>query len=201
MELFINKVVTSVVQIILFSLVPFVWWIITARKKCKFTQWIGLKKIEGGKKTALAIVLVSFAFILIGAFTLFVLKDVEMATSDFKGLGVAAIPAILVYAIFNTSLPEEILFRGFLLKRISNKFGFVSANIIQSILFGLMHGVMFFKYVGILKAILIIVFTMVIAWFMGYINEKKSNGSIIPGWIIHALSNIFSGLCAAFSIF
>ncbi len=201
MELFINKVVTSVVQIILFSLVPFVWWIITARKKCKFTQWIGLKKIEGGKKTALAIVLVSFAFILIGAFTLFVLKDVEMATSDFKGLGVAVIPAILVYAIFNTSLPEEILFRGFLLKRISNKFGFVSANIIQSILFGLMHGVMFFKYVGILKAILIIVFTMVIAWFMGYINEKKSNGSIIPGWIIHALSNIFSGLCAAFSIF
>lgn len=124
-----------------------------------------------------------------------------MATSDFKGLGVGAIPAILVYAVFNTSLPEEILFRGFLLKRISNKFGFVSANIIQSILFGLMHGVMFFKYVAVLKALLIIVFTMVIAWFMGYINEKKSNGSIIPGWIIHAVSNIFSGLCAAFSIF
>lgn len=201
MELLLNKVVSSAVQIIIFAFIPFIWWIITSRKQCKFTEWIGLKKVKAGEGTVLGIIAVTISFILLGAFTLFALKDVEMATSNFKGLGVGAIPAIFVYAILNTSLPEEILFRGFLLKRLSNKFGFDFANIIQSILFGTIHGGMFFSYVGIKKTIVITIFTATIALFMGYINEKKANGSIIPSWIIHALSNIFSGLCAAFSVF
>ena len=33
------------------------------------------------------------------------------------------------------------------------------------------------------------------------VNEKKAEGSLIPGWCIHAAANIFSGLCAAFIIF
>ena len=48
--------------------------------------------------------------------------------------------------------------------------------------------------------ILIITFTGVIGWFMGYINEKKSSGSMLPGWMIHTVSNLFSGIIAAFSI-
>lgn len=74
------------------------------------------------------------------------------------------------------------------------------ANTIQALLFGLLHGVMFFLLVGTVKTILIIIATGVIAWFMGYINEKYSNGSIIPSWIIHTISNLLSGVCAAFLI-
>ena len=201
MSLFINKLLSSAVQIVLFTLVPFVWWLVTARKKQNFFDWIGLKKPQGGKKTFLGTLIVALIFLVFGAFTIYTLGNTENATSDFAGLGIKAIPVVLVYAILNTSLPEEILFRGFLLKRISNKFGFGVANVIQSLVFGIMHGVMFFSLVGISKAILIIAFTSSIAWFMGYINEKKANGSIIPSWTIHALSNIFSGLCAAFMIF
>lgn len=62
------------------------------------------------------------------------------------------------------------------------------------------HGVMFFTLAGAVKAILIIAFTGAIAWFMGYVNEKCANGSIIPSWIIHTVSNLFSGSCAAFLI-
>lgn len=54
-----------------------------------------------------------------------------------------------------------------------------------------MHGVMFFSHVGIVKAILKSIFTSSIAWLMGYINEKKANGSIVPSWIIHAISIYF----------
>ncbi|MDD4437761.1 MAG: hypothetical protein PHS04_06990 [Tissierellia bacterium] len=50
MELLVNKIVSSIVQIILFTFIPFIWWLITARKKQKFTEWIGLKKTEGRKK-------------------------------------------------------------------------------------------------------------------------------------------------------
>ena len=173
---------------------------VTARKKQSFTEWIGLKKIDGGKKTLMATILVTVAFLFSGVLTLYALRGVETATSEFAGLGLVAIPAIIVYATFNTAFPEELLFRGFLLKRLANKLGFNIANLIQALLFGLLHGATFFSIVGVIKSILIIVFTGAIAWFMGYINEKNSNGSIIPSWIIHTISNLFSGICAAFAI-
>lgn len=74
------------------------------------------------------------------------------------------------------------------------------ANGIQSILFGLLHGIMFFRFIGIMKSILIILFTGMVAYAMGYVNEKKANGSIFPSWFIHALSNLFASLVAMFSI-
>lgn len=200
MSLFINKIVSSIFQIVLFAIIPFIWWLVTARKQQKFAEWIGLKKIEGGKKTLTAIIIVSIAFLFSGVITLYAIKGIETAASEFAGLGVIGIPSIVIYATFNTAFPEELLFRGFLLKRLANKFGFNIANIIQALLFGLLHGVMFFSLVGVVKAILIVALTGGIAWFMGYINEKNSNGSIIPSWIIHAISNLFSGICTAFSI-
>ena len=40
----LNEIVSSIIQILLFSIVPFVWWLITAKKKESFYVWIGLKK-------------------------------------------------------------------------------------------------------------------------------------------------------------
>ena len=200
MNLFVNKIVSSILQIILFGIIPFAWWFMTARKQQKFADWIGLKKIEGGKKTLIGIIMVSIVFLFLGALTLYAIRGIETTTSEFTGLGVSAIPAIVIYATFNTAFPEELFFRGFMLKRLMNKFGFNIANFTQALLFGLLHGLMFFELVGVVKTILIIILTGAIAWFMGYINEKNSNGSIIPSWIIHTVSNLFSGICAAFSI-
>lgn len=201
--LFINKIIGSILQLILFSAIPFIWWLCTARKKESFFKWIGLKKADEGhfKKALPQTACIICLFIALGALILYMIKGTETATSDFTGMGAAAIPAILVYAIFNTSLPEEIVFRGFLLKRIQNKFGFKVANFVQAFLFGLLHGVMFFTVLDPVRTLFIILFTGVIAAFMGYINEKKCDGSLIPGWMIHASSNIFSGLAAAFLLF
>ena len=200
MNLLISKVVSSVVQIILFALIPFIWWLITARKKMSFFKWIGLKK-PAGTKFILWTTGISAAFMLVSYFVLSSFLCIEISTSDFAGLGISALPAIIVYAVFNTALPEEILFRGFILKRIANKFGFAAGNTIQALIFGIVHGIMFFTVAGPVKALLIILFTGIIGWFMGYINEKKSDGSIIPSWIIHSIANIFSGLCSAFLLF
>ena len=90
MKLFISKIMGSVLQIILFMSIPFIWWLATARKKQKFAE----------------------------------------------------------------------------LKRLENKLGFNIANVIQALLFGLMHGVMFFSLVGVIKAILILAFTCGIAWLI-----------------------------------
>lgn len=200
MILFINKLIGSVMQILLFALIPFIWWFVTERKKQSFFNWIGLERIPGAKKskTFLWIAGVTAAFISSSVLTLWLLRNVETATSEFSGLGMKAIPAVLVYAIFNTSFPEELLFRGFILKRIAAKCSFSVANIVQSLLFGLIHGLMFFSLVGVMKALAIILFTGAVAWFIGYINEKKADGSILPGWIMHAIANVFSGICSAF---
>ena len=185
MSLLTQKILSSIVQILLFALIPFIWWCITARRKINFFQWIGIKRISSPKenKTAFWIVGITIIFLAISVFMLY------------------TVPAILVYAILNTSLPEELLFRGFLLKRLSHKFGFLTGNAVQSFLFGLLHGAMFFMLTDILRAILIIGFTGGIAWCMGYVNEKKANGSILPSWCIHAIANIFSGICSAFLLF
>lgn len=204
MELLISKVASSALEIVVMSLVPFIWWLITARKKENFFRWLGFKKIDSAKsKECIKLAaIIEAGFILLSFFMLYIVRDIEeLATNDFAGLGMKAIPAILVYAVFNTALPEEILFRGFILKVFSRKFGFKIANYVQCIIFGLIHGVMFIKYVDAFSATLILFFTMAIACYMGQINEKKADGSIIPSWGIHAIANIFSGLMAAFSIF
>ena len=200
MSLTINKIISSLLQIIIFSLIPFFFWYFSARKKERFRKWIGLKKIKGSKKTALAIIIVTTFYLLISLILLNSLKNIENATTEFQGLRFAALPAIFIYAVFNTSFPEEVLFRGFILKRLASKLGFTKANFIQGILFGLLHGVMFFPLVGNLKSILIILMTGFIALAMGYINEKLSGGSIIPSWIIHAISNLIAGIYIAFCI-
>ncbi len=198
----VNKIISSVMQIILFSLIPLIWWLITARKKESFFKWIGLKKIEKeNKKSSVVNMLpIAISYLIVSFITIYLIKDIETATSEFAGMGVSALLPALIYAIFNTALPEEILFRGFLLKRIASKFGYMIANIIQSTIFGLLHGFMFFYVLGIVKTIVIIFFTGIIAFAMGYINEKKANGSILPSWFIHALSNIFASIVAMFSL-
>lgn len=199
MTLFLNKIVSSIFQIIISLLLPFIWWFILGHKQEKFTTWMGLKKLDGDKKKiGIAVIAVSIAFMLLGAETLYLLKSVEKATSEFAGLRLAALPAIFVYAVFNTALPEELFFRGFVLKRVAEKYGFIYGNCIQAILFAILHGILFLSIAGIAKTILITIFTGICAYAMGYVNEKIANGSIIPSWTIHSLANIFSGICASF---
>lgn len=202
-DLLVSKLVSSIVQIIVFSIVPFICWLIFARKKEGFFKWIGLKKVENGKenKTLLWVLLITLLFSGLAVFMLYSLKGIEAATSEFAGLKEVAIPAILVYAIFNTALSEEILFRGFLLKTGGKKIGFAERNIFQGLVFGVIHGMMFFSLVGTVKAVIIVAFSGLIGMFMGFVDEKKAGGSIIPSWCIHAIANIFSGICAAYSIF
>lgn len=206
MILFLSKIVGSLIEIVLFSFVPFLWWFCKARKTDPFLQWIGLKKLStersDRKRTFIYGLLILCCFLLLSVYMLNIVKDVEAAAvSEFSGLGIQALPAIIVYGVFHTALPEEILFRGFLLKRLSSKLGFAVGNSIQALLFGVLHGVMFANHVSITKTLLIILFTGGVAWFMGYVNEKKAGGSIIPSWVIHAVSNVFSGICSAFRLF
>lgn len=202
MELFISKVISSFLEIVLFAIIPFIYWFAIERKHSPFLDWLGFKKVSKHdfKQVFVPSLVMTVLFLLISLFILFRLKGVSTATTIFRGGGFKVLPAILIYGIFNTALPEELFFRGFLLKRLMQKLAFPLANSIQSLCFALVHGLIFFKVLDIGSTMMVTVFTFAIAYGMGYINENKAQGSIIPSWIIHASANIFSGLCAAFML-
>ncbi|QXA19836.1 CPBP family intramembrane metalloprotease [Streptococcus gordonii] len=197
----IQQMTNALIQIVLFMLLPFIWWFVTARRKSSFLDWIGFKPLKdtGNHKMWLWIFLGLLSFTVFSYLVLYtIVKDLKTATSSFSGLGFQALPAVLIYSLFQTSLPEELLFRGFLLKRFSTCLPFGVANTIQAALFGLLHGLMFITEVSWLQTLVIILCTGVIAAYLGFVNEKKSGGSILASWIMHALANVVTGMLSAF---
>ena len=202
MTLFMSKLMSGIMELLIVSVIPFITWLIWSRKKVGFFDWIGLKKVQTQQKGRLVQTIFGFTLL----FTLFSIvvfswfDSSKTATADFSGKGIGALPAILAYAILGTALPEEIFFRGFLLKRLQGKLGFLGANLVQSLLFGLIHALLFIQITGYLKAMAIMAFISLIAYIFGAINEKKAGGSILPSVFIHALANTVVGLLFAFSL-
>ncbi len=198
---FISLLFSAILQLCLFLLIPFIWWLITARKT-NFLTWLGLKKPVLSihfAKLSIIIISVCAAYIL-GMFAIMkiFLDPSQTATTQFSGQGFSALPKILVFAIIQTGLSEELFFRGFLCKRLANKFGFISGNLIQSLVFGLMHGIPFGLASGnVLVLILCTLLPGAIGYVQGWINEKCADGSVIPSWILHSVMNILSALSSA----
>lgn len=202
MTLFMSKLMSGIMELLIVSVILFITWLIWSRKKVGFFDWIGLKKFESQKKRQLLLTIlgISLVFLLFSIIVFAWLDSSQTATADFSGKGIGALPAILAYAILGTALPEETFFRGFLLKRLQGKLGFLGANLVQSLVFGLLHALMFIQLTGYLKAFAILVFISLIAYVLGAINEKKANGSILPSVFIHALANTVIGMLFAFSL-
>lgn len=121
----------------------------------------------------------------------------EAADSQYKGMGITAIPSIFAYALIQTALSEEILFRGFLLKRLTSKFGFAKGNLIQAVIFGMIHLLMVWGNTSFFAGLIIVIYPMMVAAVLAYLNEKLSGGSILPSWAIHGLLNAIEGIKAA----
>lgn len=184
----------ALLQLLLFVLLPVVWWACTAIKKENFFSWIGLKRTKVNKKISFILVVTSAATLLYGSSMMMVIRfmpaGITMAASYFAGKGIEALPAVLVYGFIRTALSEEILFRGFLLKRIANKFGFMAGNTVQALIFGLLHGIPFAIATGSVWTLFLCTFlTGAFAWFEGWLNEKCFNGSILPSWLLHGIIN------------
>lgn len=42
--MFTQALANAIFQVVLFTLIPLIWWLITARKKETFLVWLGIKK-------------------------------------------------------------------------------------------------------------------------------------------------------------
>ena len=204
----INELLSAILQILVFALIPFLVYLIKTRSVKGFLDYIGLKPSNSrANMLALLVMLV----IVVPLLTLiFLSKDFkaiminpESVTGKIRqmGLGVEAIVTIMIAAILKTSLSEEIFFRGFVAKRLIAVTNFRTGNLIQALIFGIMHTLLFMLITNnVLFLTVIFIFPTAGAYLSVYLNEKMANGSIIPGWIAHASANLVSYFVVAFII-
>lgn len=211
MELVVSSITTAIVNLIVFSLIPFVWWLIRHRKETGFFQWLGFYRPRlKSKWWVLVIFAVLYYFFYNFDFTQLIdpatLEYVEnsdaVSANAFAGIGAAAtLPALIENFIAN-GVAEEILYRGFLCKRLCGKLGTVAGIVLQAVLFGLMHNILYILVgldVGLWYHILTFVFTGMGALLLGWLNEKIYNGSIIPSIVLHGAGNFIATMLVAFS--
>ena len=204
----IGEIIGTVLQILIFTLIPFLVYIIQKRSVKGFLTYIGLTK-----STAKANCLAIFACLLFAAPMLIltvisadlreIMFDPASMTGKFRemGFGIESFSILLLASIFKTSLSEEIFFRGFVAKRLISVMGYQIGNIVQAAIFGILHTALFLLITD--KALFLIIIFIVPslgAYVSAYLNEKVANGSIIPGWIAHGLANVLSYSIVGFVI-
>jgi membrane protease YdiL (CAAX protease family) len=205
----IIELFSAFLQLLVFTLIPFVVFLFRKDKSITFFNYIGLYRAP--IKSILYALSVALLFVIAGIGLSYINISIKEAmivpnsvTGKLRSMGFSNSSVLILFitALIKTSLSEEILFRGFMAKRLIQKFGFRYGNFFQAMIFGIIHLLLFW---GLTKATLIsLLFIFVISflagWGIGYIKEKYANGSIIPGWIAHGLGNSISYFIIAFVI-
>ncbi len=192
-----NQIISAVIQLFVFSAFPFIWYIITHKKIRGFFEWIGIKKAPKPPLKFMLSILICFFIALIFPY-MWLYQSGNLNYQGFtidsfrqSGWSFQTICVILVWAIIQTSLSEEILFRGFICKRLCNKFGEKTGNMLQAVVFGTIH-ILALPNKNILAIFVITILTGGIGYALGWLSMKKAYGSILYGWAIHAMANIIS---------
>ena len=206
----LNSVSTALVNLIVFTAIPFLWWLIRCRRETNFFKWLGVypPKFQSKWYVLLLFALIyyffySFDFMqLVDQDTLNYLESSESVSANaFAGLGAAAILPALIENFIANGVAEEILFRGFLCKRLCSKFGTTPGIILQAVLFALMHNLLYLAAgmeVSLWFHFLMFCFTGAGALMLGWLNEKLYNGSLFPSILLHGAGNFISSMLVAF---
>ena len=120
----LNQITSAVLQLLIFSSVPFVWYILTHKRVKGFFKWLGFKTAPNPPLKAMFCILAGF---LVGVFLpyMWLYKSGNLNYQGFTvdafqqtGWSIETFTVILIWAVIQTSLSEEIMFRGFLCKRL-----------------------------------------------------------------------------------
>jgi membrane protease YdiL (CAAX protease family) len=200
----VQELLNTTIQLVAVLLVALIVWLIWARKT-QFRTFLGLTAPNA--KSLLCVLVISVVFVpaTIGVFLLGDLHAIVTAPNTVVGALRARGPSAETFAMIaliagvKTSLTEEIFFRGLLCKRLIAWLGFGAGNVIQAIVFGLAH-MIFVAAFNPAIAVALFAITTGSGWMMGFLNERVGNGSIAPGWLLHAIANLVSYPVLAFLV-
>ena len=198
----VDVIISTLIQMTVFIGLPFICYLIFVKEKTGFFKWIGLY-IPNKATWIKSGVVVFFASMILMVGTLIVFLELGVISKDMLNsfnisehkFSIEFVFIVLIKAIFQTALSEEIFFRGFIGKTIARKFGYIKGNIIQAIMFGLPHGLPFILVYKAYAFGVAFFISAAIAGFMHfYLNEKQANGSILPSITVHGIMNVMSFL-------
>jgi len=196
----LDEIFGALLQLLVFTTLPFLVYVIQTKSVKGFGNYIGItRSTPKANVLAIATSLLFAAPLLL--LTLIseefqtIMFDPTSITGKFRNMefGAEALTILLVMALFKTSLTEEILFRGFVAKRLIGLLGFRNGNLAQATFFGIIHTALFALITdNTLFLTIIFVVPSIGAYVTVILNEKLANGSILPGWIAHALANVLA---------
>jgi len=202
----------ALLHLIPWVLIPFIWWIFTARRQSKFLPWIGLKKPVLDWNPAIVTAGAVIVMIVLSRLLLLPLllpADLGTVQLPYVGMGFVILPALLVRDMIQTGLGEELFFRGFLFGRLTEKLGSKAGNVVQAVAFGLVHGLPLFSLAWLTDALTVwvvvgtlsaAVVTGIAGWLLGYMTEKAAGGSIVPAVLAHGIANFAISAGYAFDL-
>lgn len=202
--MYLSTLTSSLVQIAVFTLIPFSVYVLTRRRVKGFWEYIGMKPaskrvvVTGALFGLITAGLMLWLFAAPGLRQLMV--DPSTQTGRLNALldeaGVLAwLFVALVQALLTTALAEEILFRGFVAKRFIAWRGFALGNLLQAVLFGVVHLAMLLSTdapLTLARWLLVLLLPTFQGWVMGWLNERYGKGSAAPSWAAHAAANLFT---------
>lgn len=202
----VNEIISAILQVLIFTAIPFFVYLVAHRRAKGFFDYIGLRRPES--RTMLYAVLCAAAFVLPALLLFYFSPGVREAVAApntvvgklrANGLSGATVFLLCLKTLVQTAFSEEILFRGFIAKRLINRLGFTIGNLVQAILFGAMHLLIFAgQEFSLPLAVGVVFYPALGGWVAGYLNERLGNGSILPGWLMHGLTNLITYSAAFF---
>jgi membrane protease YdiL (CAAX protease family) len=189
------------VQLGLFLSLPFLWHVATIRTWRGFWHWIGIRRPHRqGVLLALGFLLLFASVTVLLELRLEPLRQLlrtpHSTTGRLRALGPSPSTwrALVLAAVFQTALTEELLFRGFIAKRLILRLGLHRGNLLQAAFFMGVHLPAIFAVTPELRTPALIAFIVLapfsVALVAAWLNERHAGGSIVPGWILHGAGNL-----------
>ncbi|MEM6347784.1 MAG: CPBP family intramembrane glutamic endopeptidase [Bacteroidota bacterium] len=202
----IDQIIGGILQGLIFMLIPFVVYLIKNKSYRGFWDYIGLKRSNTkanlmalGLAGILATPMLLLIFFNEGFQAIMLAPESVSGQLRLAGLSISTVAMLLFTATFKTAFTEEVLFRGFIAKRLIAWLGIGWGNSLQALIFGLIHWLLFLGITdNYLFLTVILLVTTIGAFGKAYINEKHADGSIVPAWITHATGNLLSYSSVAF---
>ena len=122
-----------------------------------------------------------------------ILQNPTLGTSYYAGWTRSITAFLLAWlreAIY-VALGEEVFFRGLLGGWLIRRFGFAIGNSVQALIFLLPHLLLLTVSLSLWP---LLIAQLAAGWLLGWLRHRS--GSILPGWLVHSLSNAFGALAA-----
>jgi uncharacterized protein len=198
------------VQLALFLSVPFLWYLATKRSARGFGGWLGLRRPSSeGILGALGWLALLGTLSTLAQFQIAPLRELLRAPHTLTGRlhQMGATPSmasvLLVAAVLKTALTEELLFRGFIAKRLIARLGLRRGNLLQASIFAGVHLLALAYLPADRRTPALVGFVFLapfaLALVAAWLNERRSGGSIVPGWVLHAGGNVVGYVAALLS--